>query len=72
MSFSKFPERVYGVTSTSFNSLIFTFKNISIYAAFTGLSLGQGGIEYTFYKLFSNTETAVSYLSEKGDNWFSL
>jgi len=46
--------------------------NISIYAAFTGLSLGQGGIEYTFYKLFSNTETAVSYLSEKGDNWFSL
>jgi hypothetical protein len=49
-----------------------TIADGTIYAAFTGLSLGQGGIEYTFYKLFPNTETAVSYFSEKGDNWFSI
>ena len=49
-----------------------TIADGTIYAAFTGLSLGQGGIEYTFYKLFPNTETAVSYFSEKGDNWFSM
>lgn len=49
-----------------------TIADGTIYAAFTGLSLGQGGIEYTFYKLFPNTETAVSYFSEKGDNWFSV
>ena len=49
-----------------------TIADGTIYAAFTGLSLGQGGIEHTFYKLFPNTETAVSYFSEKGDNWFSI
>jgi len=49
-----------------------TIADGTIYAAFTGLSLGQGGIEHTFYKLFPNTETAVSYFSEKGDNWFSM
>ena len=49
-----------------------TIADGTIFAAFTGLSLGQGGIEYTFYKLFPNTETAVSYFSEKGDNWFSI
>ena len=49
-----------------------TIADGTIYAAFTGLSLGQGGIEYTFYKLFPNTETAVSYFSEKGDNWFAM
>ena len=49
-----------------------TVADGTIYAAFTGLSLGQGGIEYTFYKLFPNTKTAVSYFSEKGDNWFAM
>ena len=49
-----------------------TIADGTIYAAFTGLSLGQGGIEYTFYKLFPNTKTAVSYFSEKGDNWFAM
>ena len=49
-----------------------TIADGTIFAAFTGLSLGQGGIEYTFYKLFPNTKTAVSYFSEKGDNWFSM
>ena len=49
-----------------------TIADGTIFAAFTGLSLGQGGIDYTFYKLFPNTETAVSYFSEKGDNWFSI
>ena len=49
-----------------------TIADGTIYAAFTGLSLGQGGIEYTFYKLFPNTKTAISYFSEKGDNWFAM
>ena len=39
----------------------------NVYATFTGDSTGQGGIDYTTYKLFTNTKTTVSYFNIKDD-----
>ena len=53
----------------------FTLKvdtGASIYIAFSGASLGQGGIDYAFYGLFSNSEAAINYFSKQGDNWFDI
>ena len=37
----------------------------NVYATFTGDSAGQGSIDYTIYKLFTNTRTTVSYFNIK-------
>jgi len=44
----------------------------SCYAVFTGPSLGQGGIDFSFYKIFSDEKTAYEHLKKMGDRWWSL
>ena len=53
----------------------FTFnfnEDTTCFAAFTGPSIGQGGIEYDFYRLFRDKKAAIDHLSKLGDRWWSF
>ena len=53
----------------------FTFdfnENTICFAAFTGPMIGQGGIDYDFYRLFKDKKDAIEHLSKLGDRWWSF
>ena len=47
-------------------------ENITLFAAFTGLSSGQGGVGYSFYRIFRDNKFAEEYFSNKGDGWWNI
>ena len=44
----------------------------SLFVTFTGVSIGQGGIEYEFAQIFESKDIALEYYRSIGDRWFDL
>ncbi|CUH46416.1 hypothetical protein [Ruegeria atlantica] len=44
-------------------------KDTQLFVAFEGPSLGQGGINYQFERIFRSKEAAIEHFKSKGDHW---
>ena len=53
-------------------STIHVNNNQTAFIAFTGDPMGQGGINYTFYKLFLDYKTALDHFKSQPDIWLPL
>jgi hypothetical protein len=47
-------------------------NNQTAFIAFTGEAMGQGGISYSFYRLFSDSNTALNHFKAQPDIWLPL
>jgi len=51
----------------------FTVNNKeTAFIAFTGEALGQGGIDYSFYRVFSDADAALRHFKSQPDVWLPL
>ena len=51
----------------------FTVNNTeTAFIAFTGEALGQGGIDYSFYRVFSDADAALRHFKSQPDVWLPL
>lgn len=41
----------------------------TVFVSFSGPSMGQGGIDYSFYRLFENAQTALKHFKHRRDIW---
>jgi hypothetical protein len=53
-------------------STIHVKNNQTAFIAFTGDAMGQGGISYSFYRLFSDSNTALDHFMAQPDIWLPL
>jgi hypothetical protein len=66
--------KVYMAEAGTFcsGSTIHVNDNQTVFVAFTGDPLGQGGIDYSFYKLFLDYKAALDHFKSQPDIWLPV